>query len=496
MKYKVTSRPIEKIAADALVVLREEEGPLAQSSNKALAKHWETFHEAVTDRKSTREWFCTLEKDAGCATPHLLLESTSFGAPAPHDEPLKMAAARAVALCRQHSLRRIAFVVHHGLASLKAAAILEGVLLGDFQDDRFKGDPAARPELDIQIVVPAEEEKETRAALDRAATIARAQNHARELVNAPHHVLTPAGLAGEAEKVAAEVGLECLVLDQKQLKAQGYLPTFEVGRGSEYPPRMIILRHRPKKPRHRVHVGLAGKGITFDTGGLSIKGRDTMFKMNRDMAGAAAVLAAMEAIATLKIPLTVTAVIASAHNAVDGAAYHPGSIIRAKNGRTIFVENTDAEGRLVLTDALHRLGEEGSGVIWDYATLTGACMAALGPAIAGLFTDDEELRALLIKAGGNTGEDLWPLPLVREYVPWLGHPLADLNNMSRVRTGGAIHAANFLSHFVPAGARWAHLDVAGPTLAESPWRCYTPGATGFGVRLTVEALRLLAGDGG
>lgn len=494
MKYKVTSQPIEKIEAEALVVICEEEAPLATTPNRALARHWETFHRAVGKGRSQREWFCTLDGEAECATAHLLLESTAFGVPAPHDEPLKMAAARAVAHCRQHSLHRIAFIVHHGLASLKAAAILEGAVLGDFQDDRFKSNPPARPPLRLQFVVPEEEKKATRRELDRGATIVQTQNHVRRLVNAPHHVLTPAELAGEARRMAAEVGLDCEILDERELRAQGHLPTVEVGRGSEYPPQMVVLRHRPKKLRHPVHVGLAGKGITFDTGGLSIKGRDSMFKMNRDMAGAGTVLGVMEATARLAFPFNVTAVITCAHNAVDGAAYHPGAILTARNGRTIFVENTDAEGRLILTDALHRLGEEGVGMIWDFATLTGACVAALGPAIAGLFTDDDELRALLIKASGNTGEDIWPLPLVREYVPWLSHSLADLNNMSRVKHGGAIHAANFLSHFVPPGVRWAHLDIAGPTLADNPWRYYTPGATGFGVRLAVEALRLMTSE--
>ncbi|MCC5874794.1 MAG: leucyl aminopeptidase family protein [Candidatus Sumerlaeia bacterium] len=492
--YKVGTQEIEKINADALVVICEEDGVLAQSSNKVLRRHWENFHQAVKDRKSSREWFCTLEKSAGCTTSHLLLESVAFGGPGNHDEPLKSAAARAVAMCRQHSLRRVAFIVHHKVAPLKAAAILEGVILGDFEDNRYKSNPLSRPELDIQIVVSKEDKKETRAVLERTKIICDAQNNARLLVNAPHHELTPRGLAREAQLLAKSCGLQCEVLDHKKLKASGYEPTWQVGRGSEYPPCMIILRHRPKKPLRKMHIGLAGKGMTFDSGGLSLKTKETIFKMNRDMAGAATVLGVMEAASRLDLPIQMTAVITAAHNAVDGAAYYPGAILKAKNGKTIFVENTDAEGRLILTDALHRLGEEGSDIIWDYATLTGACMAALGPGIAGLFTDDEELRTVLVQAGNQTGDDVWPLPLVPEYKPWLNHTLADVSNLSRIPIGGAIHAANFLSHFVPKGARWAHVDLAGPSNTERPWRYYSPGATGFGVRLTVEALRLLTGE--
>lgn len=495
-KIKILSQELEKVNADALVVICEEDGALAKSSNKSLRRHWETFHQAVKGKKSTREWFCTLEKSTQCATSHLLVESVLLGEPQPHDEPLKSAAARAVTLCRQHSLRRVAFIVHHQFAPLKAAAIVEGALLGDFQDDRYKSNPISRPELEIQVIVAKDHKKETRAAVERTRVICEAQNNARRLVNAPHHVLTPMELAGEAKKLAKKCGLECEVLDHKKLKAKGYEPTWQVGRGSEYPPCMIILRHRPKKPLRKVHVGLAGKGMTFDSGGLSIKDKGTIFKMNRDMAGAATVLGVMEAASRLALPMTITAVISAAHNAVDGAAYYPGAILKAKNGKTIFVENTDAEGRLVLTDALHRLGEEGAGIIWDYATLTGAIMAALGPCIAGVFTDDEELRTTLVRAGNQTGDDIWPMPLVKEYKPWLAHTLADLSNLSRIPNGGAIHAANFLSHFVPEGARWAHVDLAGPSNTERPWRYYKPGATGYGVRLTVEALRLLSEQGG
>ena len=489
----VTSRSLADVAADAIIVFHESGGVLATSDNAVLQKHFDSFAKSVETKKSKREWFCTLPKDSGVKTEHLLLESSTFGAWAPHDEPLKMAAARAVAMCRDHGLRKLVFAAHHTLAPAKATAIVEGVLLGDFRDRRFKGTPEGTKKeeekpLLVSIAVPEAQLAAVRTAVDRTETIIRATNHARELVNAPHNVLTPDALANEAKEISRHVGLRATVLNEKQLKAQGYSLLHEVGRGSEYPPRMIVLRYEPKKPVGE-HIGLIGKGITFDTGGLCIKTKEIMHNMNNDMGGAAAVLGAMEAVAQLGLPLRITAIIPAAHNATDGAAYTPGCIITTKSGKTVYVENTDAEGRLVLADGFQVAAEEGVELMWDFATLTGAVSMALGSSIAGLFTNEEDLRALLMEAGANTGDDLWPLPLVREYEGSIQHHLADIQNMSTDPKGGAIHAANFLKAFVPKGVRWAHVDMAGVAAGKGR-RYFRPGATGYGVRLIVEALEL------
>lgn len=494
MKLTVTTKPLEQISADALIVIHEAGGMLASSANKSLHSHFDSFKRSVERKKSTSEWFCTLERDSGVKTEHLLLESSSFDDRAPHDEPLKMAAARAAADCRNYSLKRLAVGVHHPFAAGKAAAILEGILLGDFNDQRFRNKKTRtnRPQLDLVFTTTKENEKEVRQALERTRAVCEAQNHARELVHTPHHILTPAKLAETAAELAARHGMEAEILDEKELRRQGYEITWQVGRGSEYPPRMAIIRYRPKKPAIRQHIALVGKGITFDSGGLSIKGVATMPWMNYDMGGAAAALGSIEALARTNYPGPVTAILCCAHNAVDGAAYHPGSILTAKNGDTIWVESTDAEGRLVLTDGLHRAGEEGAQVVIDYATLTGAVVSALGPQIGALFTDDEELASLFLHAGETCGDDLWRLPLVREYEQHLSHYLADLSNKASLKTGAGIHAANFLKNFVPAKVRWAHLDIAGPANTKSGYRYFSKGATGYGVRLTLEAMRLLA----
>jgi leucyl aminopeptidase len=491
MKITVTSQPLEDITAQALIVIHEPGGLCAETQNAALASHLQTFARDVEAKVSKREWFCTLEKSSGCRTHHLLLESVSFSANAPHDEPLKMTAARCVALCREYSLTKLAIAVHHPLAARKAATLLEGILLGDFRDMRYKGKPEPRPELQLTFVVPKDKERETRQSLDERRIILEAQNNARLLVNTPHHDLTPADLAEEAQALAKRTGMRCTVLTEKQLRAKGYEPTYQVGRGSEYPPRLITLHWQPAKPRLALHLCLVGKGMTYDSGGLCIKGRDSMYKMNADMGGAAAVLGAMEALARMQFPGRVTAVIASAHNAVDGAAYHPGCIFKAKNGKTIHVENTDAEGRLILTDCFARAAEEKPDIMIDFATLTGSASAALGASYAALFSDDIPLRTMLLEAGRNTGDELWSLPLCAEYESSIRHHLADLNNMSSDKNGGAIHAANFLKQFVPEGIRWAHIDMAGTATTDRARRYFRPGATGYGVRLAIETARML-----
>ncbi len=496
MKITVTSSPIEKIRTEAVIVLHENSGLLAESKNADLNKHFTAFAKEVSSKKCKREWFCTLEKSSGCSSKYLLLDSATLGMYAPGDEQLKVAAARAVARCRDYSISKIALVAHHELAAEKAAAMLEGVILGDFVDLRYKNSKAqkdsARQKLEIQIVVPKGKEKSASAAVKRIEAIALSQNSARELTNSPNNDLTPAKMVSHAKALAKKYNMQIAVWDEKKLKKEGFIPTYEVGRGSEHPPRMFVLRHRPARVRVKQHICLVGKGMTFDTGGLCIKPSLNMHQMNNDMGGAAAVLGAMEAIGRLKLPIKVTAIIGSAHNAVDGAAYHPGSIITAKNGKTIYVENTDAEGRLVLSDCLYQAGREKADIIWDYATLTGSVANALGQAYAGLFTDDEELRTVLLEAAQNSGEGLWPLPLCKEYAPYLNHTLADLNNISRsLGAAGGTQAANFLQHFVPENTRWAHMDIAGTATTKSAFRYFSTGGTGFGVRLTLEALRIM-----
>jgi leucyl aminopeptidase len=248
---------------------------------------------------------------------------------------------------------------------------------------------------------------------------------------------------------------------------------------------MVILRHVPRQPSKET-IALVGKGITFDSGGISLKPGDHMWEMKGDMAGAAAVLYAMRAIGRLKPDVRVIGILCCAENMPDAAAQRPGDIFTAKNGKSIMVDNTDAEGRLVLTDGLFRAGEEGATHIVDIATLTGAVLRALGPSVAGVLGTDPGLIRRIIRSGENHGEAFWELPLVEEYKESLKTPFADLNNISAGGLAGAITAGLFLREFVPAGTAWAHLDIAGPMFRDKDWKYFEAGAIGFGLKTMVD----------
>ncbi len=491
VKYRILTDDPARVSAEALVVLHTSGGMLGESSSKALQKHIGAFARAVAKGTTRAEWFCTIEKSADCRTAHLLLDSATFGPWMPGDESLKTAAARAVEVCRRYSLARIAFVC----GGADVAAIHEGAVLGDFADTRFKSEPARRAPLELLFVLPKKDAPAAKKTLAALQPVVDGVNVARELVNAPNNVLTPAAFAKHARSVAKTTGMQCEVLSAATLEKRGYGLISAVGRGSDEPPCLIVLRHKPARTRKGTpHIALVGKGVCFDTGGISIKPAAGMHYMNGDMGGAAAVMGAMQAIAALKLPVRVTGIVPAVINAVDGASYLPGAIIRSKSGKTVFIDNTDAEGRLVLADALAHAGLEKADVIVDFATLTGAAQVALGPQMGALFTDDAELRDALLASGERTGDSAWHLPLWREYDPSLDHALADVCNTSSIpRAGGAIHAANFLRRFVPDGARWAHFDMSAAARAKSKARYFNPGATGWGVRLVVDALQRMWG---
>jgi len=257
-----------------------------------------------------------------------------------------------------------------------------------------------------------------------------------------------------------------------------------VGAGSAHPPRMVILRHIPRAASKETLV-LVGKGITFDSGGISLKPGDRMWEMKGDMAGAAAVLMTMRALGKLRPELKVVGILCCAENFPDANAQRPGDIFTAKNGKSVMVDNTDAEGRLVLIDGFARAGEEGATHVVDIATLTGAVIRALGPSVAGAMGDRELVRRV-IRSGEHHGEAYWELPLVEEYKESLKTPYADVNNIAAGGLAGAITAGLFLREFVPPGVSWAHLDVAGPMFKDKDWKYYEAGAIGFGVKTLVD----------
>jgi leucyl aminopeptidase len=361
-----------------------------------------------------------------------------------------------------------------------AQAATEGVLLAAYSFDSYFS--TERPPFRLEQLTffgPADTDLEPSIRL--AETLMAGTSFTRDLVNEPPNVLNPAELARRAKALAEAKGLQCEVFEPEELRRRGMNAILAVGSGSATPPRLIALHYRGDLEGRHPTCGLVGKGITFDTGGISLKPGADMHIMKTDMAGAAAMLGTMHAIADLKPALNVTALVATAENMPDGASYRPGDIIRAMNGKSIEIQNTDAEGRIVLSDALSYAVELGLSPIIDAATLTGACSVALGPYYSGLFCNDDRTRDGLLAASKLTGERLWPLPLDPDFRTLLDTSCADMRNIGG-REGGAITAAMFLAEF--AGDQpWAHIDIAPTAFADNEGDYYAKGlATGHPVR--------------
>ncbi len=320
----------------------------------------------------------------------------------------------------------------------------------------------------------------------RAEVEGRAVSLARELVNLPPCDLYPETFADRARMVAQQTGVECVVLDERELAAERMNALLAVARGSDRPPRLVVLRYRGRQTGPT--LGLVGKGVTFDSGGLSLKTTDQMVDMKCDMAGAATVLAAIQALADEKVPVNVLGVMALVENLPGGKAMKLGDVLHARNGKTIEVLNTDAEGRLILADALAYTVDQKVDHLVDLATLTGACIVALGMDVAGVMTNDEAWSARVQAAAKAAGERLWPLPMDSHYGEMIKSDIADMKNTGGSRWAGAISAAKMLEEFV-GGTPWAHLDIAGPAWAEKDNTVRGAGGTGFGVRTLIELAR-------
>jgi leucyl aminopeptidase len=397
-----------------------------------------------------------------------------------------------------------------------ARAAAEGALLGLYSFGQYKhtdepaieeqveagSEPAAEGEQDevrawrathkriaAITVLGKGREPALRAAVERGCILAKATNLARDLGNEPANVLTPRELAERARAMAQEYGLECEIFEERRVEELGMGALLGVARGSAEPPRFIVLRYRGG-PAHEPALGLVGKGITFDSGGISIKPAEHMDLMKMDMCGGAAVIGAMCAIAQLKPAINVTGLVPTTENMPGGKAYHPGDILRAANGKTVEILNTDAEGRLILADALSYGVQQGLSPIVDIATLTGAMGVALGTVRAGLFSNDDTLQRTIQAAAETAGERVWPMPMDPEYDELIRSDIADVKQTGG-RLGGSILAAKVLSNFVD-DTPWAHLDIANVAWHSERQPDSERGATGAGVRLFAELATTLA----
>jgi len=482
MKISQDSKPLGKVKAELMVVVVDQETSLHSVDDSELSRLLEGVVGGFQKERLKGEYFHHFQK--GHTPRALLVYSTASMKSHNLWENVKTLAARSLGVAASYGFGSIAFVLNHKEGSAYVGKAVEGFCLGAYRFDKYKKSKSGDKDPSIRIVTRSADASESKRRIERYRVVSEAVNFARDLVNEPGDQVYPHRLAQTAKKMAAQRGLSCTVLDEKQLRKQGYTGLNAVGKGSVYPPRLIVLKYRPKK-RTKKHLALVGKGITFDTGGISIKPSSGMWTMKGDMAGGAAVIGAMSAIATLQPKTAVTGIVAAAENFPGPHAQRPGDIFVAKNGKSVMVDNTDAEGRLVLTDALARAGEEKATHIVDAATLTGSVVRALGTAVAGIMGNDSNLVQAVIDSGVNHGEAFWELPLVEEYKDLLKTPYADLNNIGGANAG-AITAGLFLQEFVPEGAAWVHLDIAGPFILERKWKYYSEGATGFGVKTMVD----------
>ena len=362
-------------------------------------------------------------------------------------------------------------------------AAVEGVLLASYSFKKYQTTPHKSTRIEkVQFVSQDAQDQSQQRALQQGIIAGEGANFARDLVNEQPAVLTPTELARRAQEMSQQFDLTCTILDRPQMEELGMGGLLGVAKGSAEAPKFIIMRYRGA-PESKEVLALVGKGITFDSGGLSLKTAAGMEDMKGDMGGGAAVLGAMRIIGASKPHINVLGLVPASENMPDGASFRPGDILRIMNGKTIEIVNTDAEGRLALADALSYAVQEGCSPIIDIATLTGACVVALGGRRAGLFSNDDTLRDDLLCAGENVGEKFWSMPLDDEYQELIESSIADIRQTGG-RYGGAITAAKILEHFVNS-TNWAHLDIAGMEFVEGK-SFMDKGATGFGARALAE----------
>ncbi|MDE3199408.1 MAG: leucyl aminopeptidase [Acidobacteriota bacterium] len=499
MNAKLSLAPLTQVETELLAVLaadtQTEKGPDAKPQPELL-----TMDGAVTSAaaavlasgefKAGVNETLLLHAPAGLAAKRLLLigigKQSRLNAHA-----VRNAAGVAVRAAKPRGIRDVAFVTPDSLelpSTRSARAAAEGAFIGDFDPDTYRTD---RKDLSVQtftVIGPeSADQSALEAALNEGSIIGESQNFARTLVNEPGNKLTPTMLGRRASAMAIETGLKFTISSTDVIKELKMGAFWSVSQGSEEPPALIVLRYEPEGVTEGPVLGLVGKGITFDTGGISLKPADNMEKMKYDMAGAAAMLGAMRAIALLKPRVRVICVVCSAENMPDGKAQKPGDVQTAMSGKTIEIINTDAEGRLVLADGLAYAKKLGCTHLIDAATLTGACVVALGMVNAGAFSNDETSFTRFNQALETSGEKFWRLPLGDEYADMIKSDIADIKNTGG-RWGGAITAAEFLKAFAE-DTPWIHLDIAGMAWIEDSRPYIAKGPSGIAVRSILEWAR-------
>src|SRR6266446_1430660 len=499
MNTNLSSSVPSQLETDCLVVVVLDQSEKDQSkkdkpvvtveSSDAGAR--EAAKEVMASGEVTGKTFETtlLHHPAGLKAKRLLLvgggKAKSFSA-----AELRKLAGAAVRTLKGKNIRSFAFALPENGVSAKdgVRAIVEGAFVGNFDPDYYKSDRKDE-KIDGVTIVTQADPKALESAMRAGRIVAESQNFTRDLVNEPSNRMTPTMMAERAKQMAEEVGLKCEAYGADKIRQLKMGAFWGVAQGSDEPPALIVLRYEPAGAADKVHLGLVGKAVTFDTGGISIKPADGMEKMKYDMAGGATMIGVMRAIAMLKPKVKVTAVICATENMPSGKAQKPGDVQIAMSGKSIEIINTDAEGRLVLADGLCYARQLGCTHLVDAATLTGAVVVALGYANAGIFANDDAMYERFTKALAKAGEKMWRLPLDDEYKEQIRSNIADIMNTGG-RYGGAIKAAMFLKEFAE-DTPWLHLDIAGTAWMEDnkPW--IAKGPSGIAVRSLVEFAKSL-----
>ncbi|PZO40182.1 MAG: leucyl aminopeptidase [Shackletoniella antarctica] len=490
MEFHASNTPLLDWSGDALIIgLSEAALPLSTTLAELNSRLSGLLQELIDEVEFTGKDGTSAISRVGTGATIRKLGIVGLGAAeAITPDTLRRAAAAAARLAKKEKCASLGLslpLVHNDPA-LTAQALAEGASLALHHDNRFKSDgkaskKASKVTLDHIHLLGLPDQK---ASLQTAQAICDGVILARELVSAPANVVTPEVLAQTAQDIATAHGLEVEILDREQCEALGMGAYLGVARASDLPPKFIHLTYKPAGTPTR-KLAIVGKGLTFDSGGLNIKGAGSGIEMMKiDMGGAAATLGAAKAIAQIQPSVEVHFISAAAENMISGNAMRPGDILTASNGKTIEVNNTDAEGRLTLADALVFAEKLGVDAIVDLATLTGACIIALGDDIAGIFSENDQLAGAIATAATAAGEKFWRLPMEEKYFDGLKSIVADMKNTGP-RPGGSITAALFLKQFVTS-TPWVHLDVAGPVWTEKESGYNNPGGTGFGVRTLVQ----------
>ncbi len=492
MQFSVTSESVAKLKSDCVVVLVEE-GKVdgAVGSFGTLAKQLKTF---VTKEKFNGKAGQLFLFPTSSVIPSSYILLVGLGK---HDKltpyTFRKHVATAANTAQKKHISSIAVVVPQISFKDEATAqmIAEAAVLSTYRFSNYKSKESQKDLTTLSSVTLITDDKRHAAlqkGVDRAILTSQATVFARDLVNEPPIHITPRKIAAIAQELSKHHGFSCTVFDEKQIKEMNMNAYLAVAAGSDEPPRLIKLHYKSAQAKKKIII--IGKGITFDSGGLSIKPSKSMETMKCDMAGAAAVLGVFSVLPQLKPTVEVVGLIAATENMISGKAIKPGDIVQARNGKYIEILNTDAEGRLTLADMLDYAADDKPDMIVDVATLTGACIIALGEQIAGLLGTSDSLITQLKNAAHTAGEKLWELPLEDEYVDLVKSTVADLRNISKGSGGGTITAALFLQEFVPNNTPWAHLDIAGPAFEERGGSALNPkGGTGFAVRTLLEWLQ-------